>query len=90
MFLLEEALNYRITRSSVLFLYKKIKTFENIKPNADFIRHISIRKRTGGQRVLQYEQWLRAIIHAVSDDYKLSDEEAEGIFKRILRRLKRH
>lgn len=39
---------------------------------------------------MQYEQWLRAIIHAISDDYKLSDEEAEGIFKRILRRLKRH
>lgn len=37
---------------------------------------------------MQYEQWLKAIICAVSEEYKISDRKAKNIFERILNRLK--
>lgn len=33
---------------------------------------------------MQYETWLKKIITAISEEYKLPKEEAESIFRRIL------
>ena len=37
---------------------------------------------------MQCEQWMKAIICVVSDEYTLSDEKAKSIFKRVLIRMK--